>query len=370
MRELSHESVEIRLRSIASTASDHLSAQADALEVLRQAVPFDVGVFSTVDPATLLWTSCVLSGLDADPEREAFAFENEYHQDDLHKISELVRGPQRALRLSAVDHEALEGSPRYRMMHRLGVGDELRCALVEGGNCWGSLELYRASGAEPFGDEEVGRIASLSEALAQLVRMGLLRLAASRPDAVEDPPGVILLDTHGAVEAMSPAAERWLRELRPEGGLPPGVTALRMSLRSQSGDPISMSLPRASGGWLRLHATPLLANGEEKASIVIEPVKPAVLAPTVAQLYGFTPRECEVIRLLARGLSAKEIGQELGISPYTVNDHSKAIFQKAGVQSRQQLVAALFFDHYLPRRQRNSVPGPYGWFLEDELVTN
>lgn len=366
MRGLSHESLEARLRTIASTASDHLSAQSDALEVLEQAVGFDVGVFSTVDPATLLWTSCVLYGLDVDPDREAFAFENEYRRDDLHKISELVRGPERALRLSAADHDAREKSPRYRMMTRMGVGDELRCALMEGGNCWGSLELYRSSGAGPFRDEEVRGIEALSETLAHLVRAGLLRVAASRPDAVEDPPGVVLFDGNGDVEAMSPAAQRWSRELRPDGRLPPSIQALAMRLRARTGESISMSLPRASGGWLRLHAARLPSGAEEKTSIVIEPVRPTVLAATVAKLYGFTPRECEVIGMLARGFRAKEIAARLDLSPYTVHDHSKSVFRKAGVESRQQLVAALFFDHCLPRRRNGAVPGPYGWFLDDE----
>ena len=91
-----------------------------------------------------------------------------------------------------------------------------------------------------------------------------------------------------------------------------------------------------------------------------------MLPKTVAQVYGFTPRESEVITLMARGLSAKEIGGQLGVSPFTVNDHAKAVFQKAGVQGRQQLIAALFFDDCLPLRERGAMPGPYGWFLDSD----
>lgn len=367
MRALSLESIEAKLHLIASRSKDHLAVQGEALALLRQAIPFEVGVFSSVDPATLLWTSCVICGVDPDPSREAFVFENEYRQDDLHKISDLVRGPERAMRLSAVEPEVLEQSARYQLIRAQGAGDELRCALLEGGNCWGSLELYRATGAGPFSDDEVKASAALSAPLARLVRLGLLKLAASRPGALEDPPGVAVLNGYGDLEAVSPAAERLLGELgaAAEGCLPPGVLALSMRLDDGREGSVSMIMPRASGGWLRVHAGRLLSSDGEKKSIVLEPVKPAVLSTTVARLYGFTSREREVIKLVAQGLSGKEIGTRLGISPYTVNDHTKAVYQKAGVQSRQQLVAALFFDHYLPRRESNASPGPYGWFLED-----
>lgn len=37
------------------------------------------------------------------------------------------------------------------------------------------------------------------------------------------------------------------------------------------------------------------------------------------------------------------------MSPYTVEDHLRAIFRKVGVGSCRELMAALFGRHYLPR---------------------
>ena len=65
--------------------------------------------------------------------------------------------------------------------------------------------------------------------------------------------------------------------------------------------------------------------------------------------YGLTPREVEVARRIARGLKTGEIAQELFLSPHTVRDHVKAIFEKVGVSSRGELVARLFADHYHDR---------------------
>jgi hypothetical protein len=41
------------------------------------------------------------------------------------------------------------------------------------------------------------------------------------------------------------------------------------------------------------------------------------------------------------------------------------VFGKVGVQSRAELVAALYVRHYEPRRSAGSIPGPYGWYLDD-----
>jgi DNA-binding NarL/FixJ family response regulator len=55
---------------------------------------------------------------------------------------------------------------------------------------------------------------------------------------------------------------------------------------------------------------------------------------------GLTRREVEVLRLLARGLSNKQIAQRLVISPKTVGNHVEHIYAKIGVSTRAH--ASLF----------------------------
>ena len=55
---------------------------------------------------------------------------------------------------------------------------------------------------------------------------------------------------------------------------------------------------------------------------------------------ALTPREVDVLRLLARGLANKRIALELGISERTVKTHVSSIFAKLGVTDRTQ--AALY----------------------------
>ena len=49
---------------------------------------------------------------------------------------------------------------------------------------------------------------------------------------------------------------------------------------------------------------------------------------------GLTPRELQVLRLLARGLTSRGIGERLEISPKTARNHIEHIYSKAGVSTR------------------------------------
>lgn len=55
-----------------------------------------------------------------------------------------------------------------------------------------------------------------------------------------------------------------------------------------------------------------------------------------------TPRQLDVLRLLARGLSNKAIATELSISESTVKVHIRAIMERTGMLNRTQIVALFF----------------------------
>lgn len=59
--------------------------------------------------------------------------------------------------------------------------------------------------------------------------------------------------------------------------------------------------------------------------------------PATAGLAALTEREQEVLALVARGLTDREIGETLGASPHTVRNHLRHIMEKCGVHRRVQL---------------------------------
>jgi DNA-binding CsgD family transcriptional regulator len=53
---------------------------------------------------------------------------------------------------------------------------------------------------------------------------------------------------------------------------------------------------------------------------------------------GLTPRECEILQLIASGQSNKEMARALSISPNTVKTHIASVYDKLAVERRTQAV--------------------------------
>jgi DNA-binding NarL/FixJ family response regulator len=89
---------------------------------------------------------------------------------------------------------------------------------------------------------------------------------------------------------------------------------------------------------LRTDPTVRLVGSEAEADIVCREAEPVPVSLPVVATDGLTPRELEVLTLVADGLDNRVIGQQLGITRSTVKHHLEGIFAKLGVHGRTEAV--------------------------------
>jgi DNA-binding CsgD family transcriptional regulator len=65
---------------------------------------------------------------------------------------------------------------------------------------------------------------------------------------------------------------------------------------------------------------------------------PFILNAEKLKTLGITPREHEILGLIAQGLSNREIGEKLFVSENTVKTHSSRLFEKMSVNRRTQAI--------------------------------
>jgi DNA-binding CsgD family transcriptional regulator len=99
-------------------------------------------------------------------------------------------------------------------------------------------------------------------------------------------------------------------------------------------DAALLELEHATTAFEQLGALPDLARVE------------AVVARETGDTHGLTPRELEVLRLVAAGKTNRDIAAELIVSEHTVARHVQNIFAKLRVSSRTA-ATAFAFEHHL-----------------------
>ena len=191
-------------------------------------------------------------------------------------------------------------------------------------------QLFRSGVRSELGDavEVVGEAADVESAV-QGIR-------ASDPE-------VVLLDVHlpgGGGKAV-------LETLKPER---PDLVFLALSVSDAAEDVITVIRAGARG-----YVTKTISSDELAAAIVRVRDGDAVFSPRLAgfvldafsgdppttvadpQLDQLSPREREVMRLIARGYTYKEIARRLSLSVKTVESHVSAVLRKLQLSSRHEL---------------------------------
>jgi hypothetical protein len=282
--------LEQRVRRLAAEAGDLSSVRADVDRLLRSHVAYDVASIATVDPATMLWTSCFVSGLPSDGERdrEQLLYELEFAEADLNGYAELANSGRLVGRLHQATGGDLTLAKRWEpLLAPFGCTDEMRVILRSRDLTWGTLSLYRGAPNPPFDERDERVVRTAAGAIADLFRLTMLRAALSMPSGIDRPPGVILTSTGGAVEAADDAARSWLEAIDDRDRIPSAVRSVAAAATSGNGL-ARAALPTPGGQWVVLHASRIDAE-HATVAVVIEGARPIVVSEVIAGAYGLTP---------------------------------------------------------------------------------
>ncbi len=332
---------------------------------LRRVIDSDATCWHTLDPYTRLMTSDAPAELiergvytaEAAPSAGELMARSEYLIEDFNTFASLSG---RRVPVSSLDRATRgrpERSTRYReLLVPSGIPHELRAAFVIRGRAWGAVHIARRESSGPFTDADAKMLARVTTAIAHAIR-GSLRFDAARRGDHPEAPGLVVLDANNAVELVTPPAHELLAAMRDrvsvysDAAPPPALLGLASFVRGDR----HHAAPRSNQvtvpspiGWITLHAS--LPDGPRagRVAVVLERATGPQSATLRLEVNGVTSREREVATLLARGLSNAEIAETLVLSPHTVQDHIKSLYEKLGVGSRQELVARVFLDEYLP----------------------
>jgi DNA-binding CsgD family transcriptional regulator len=346
----------------------------EAAARLKRELAFDGACWHTLDPGSNLITQHRLQDI---PDHFPVLANNEYAVQDVNKFDQLASAGRKAATLSEATAGHPERSRRFReLLTPAGFGPELRAVFVADGATWGSVILVRRAGRPEFEAREVELLASASALLARAVRRGLIAEASESTVATAEAPGVIELDSSGGLLRASSSADPLLAELSGstfEAGVrSAAIQTLASATRSaiaSAGAAGAKVLPSAvvrteAGTWLVLHGGLVGAPRSGEVAVFIQRAHPTLVAPLLLKAYGLTEREQEVTQLVLRGATTVQVARRLAISPHTVNDHLKSIFEKTGARTRGELSATLFFGEHLPRIERRVAIGDDASFVD------
>jgi DNA-binding CsgD family transcriptional regulator len=353
---------------------------------LHRVIDCDALCWHTLDPETLLMTSdAPVELIDAGvfthetaPAAGEAIVTNEYMGDGVNTFAGLARRRIPVGILSEATRGRPDRSARYReLLAPSGIPFEMRATFVSRGRAWGAVHVARLDDKRDFVPADAAALARFTRAITDGIRTSL-RFDAARRAEGPSAPGMVILGASDDVELITPAARELIAALRSpavaahEETVPTALAALsghaRRSAREGNGQPDLVAVPSPLG-WITLHASLPDGRADGRVAIVLERSASERATALRLETHGVTEREREVAVMLAQGRTNPDIAETLVLSPYTVQDHIRSLFDKTGVGSRQELVARVFLDDYMPQIVRGSALTSSGSFATAPSAT-
>ncbi|MFZ5876512.1 MAG: LuxR C-terminal-related transcriptional regulator [Nitrospirota bacterium] len=214
----------------------------------------------------------------------------------------------------------------------------------------GAIGFHRRRQDGDFTDREKAIVEILAAHLARALRYGGLFDEQRHSEEI----GVIVLRSDGHVFSINAEAMKALNGRHPTTIPDPRSSANAAFLRSERGTYRVRTIPiewdsrtsenavHSEHGSLESHLaqpdTVVRSDGTAKI-ILLEPLPPRWNLQQRLARFGLSARQEEVVVLVTRGCSNREIAERLFITEQTVKDHLHEIFQKAKVRRRSELIA-------------------------------
>jgi DNA-binding CsgD family transcriptional regulator len=267
----------------------------------------------------------------------------EYRRPDINRFAELMGGRDKVAAISVATGDQPSASARFReMIEPTGTADELRVAFTDAYGIWMSLVVFTQ---RRMTDADLRFVSDVVPAATTAMRRVMVRSQDGPAlDGVPDDgsvPSVLLLDADDHIVSADAVARRRLALLPgPGGDQAPGVLSF-LAARARwdrDGGPATARMRALDGRWFMVDVSVLDDAGSGNVAAVLQPAPSELVLDSVLRAMGLTAREREVAALLAQGRPTKSIAAMLALSPWTVQDHVKAVYAKTGV-SRADLGA-------------------------------
>lgn len=247
----------------------------------------------------------------------------------------------------AVRREVWERCGARHVLGAAGYYHSMEAPVLVAGTLCGTINFARNPDDPPFDTADLCITRRISEQLGLAMERALrFEAAQSRADMFEEAinrmtQAVVVTDLDGNILFTNPAAARTGRSQK--------------SLVALAGEEIARTV-----GQLRDHnrrvATGLIKDAESGQRLIIKSVRLAranLALSTIRVCHDdedfsmpvwdvLSPREQEIARLVAQGLTTKQIAERAFVSENTVKMHLKRIFAKTDIRNRAELVQRIW----------------------------
>lgn len=339
-----------RIVALADADLEDRALRRAVLDVLREVIGFDAYVWLLTDPVTEVG-SAPLADVPCLPELPALV--KSKYATAVNRWTRLRRDGASAALLTAATGGDLAASLVWReVLSRYGIADVASAVFADQNGCWGFLDLWRDNAAGAFDAADAAFLGDVAGPLARALRRSQARTfvepaTAARHDAA---PVVLTLDDGLRIIGRTAASQAWLDVLLPPGPSEQAIPASVYNVAAQllaaeagiDDHPAYTRTHLADGFWLTLRAARLsfIAQQDAPAGVVpsiavtIEEASAADRLDLFGRAFALTPRERELLSLLATGSDTRTLARQMKLSQHTVTDHLKSIFAKTGARDR------------------------------------